>query len=103
LSVYDSVRAAWRINKERARDFHLVLAHREGIVVGAFRPDRWLDVTRDRFPWLRQEFPGRCGFEGQPAADVESLYLDKRVPDEYRKKGAANPIRFVELLVSRGE
>jgi uncharacterized protein len=26
--------------------------------------------------------------------EIASLYIDKRVPDEYRKRGASNPIKY---------
>jgi hypothetical protein len=39
--------------------------------------------------------PGRFGFVGREAdASIKSLYVDKRVPEEFRKKGAANPIKY---------
>jgi hypothetical protein len=95
-NVYDSVRARWKINKVRAQRHRLVLAHCRGIVVGAFRPERWLAATRANFPWMPQDFAGCWGFEGVAAEPaVEILYLNKRVPDKLRQKGAANPIRFV--------
>jgi hypothetical protein len=96
LSVYDSVRAAWRINREKAERFDLVLAHRFGIVVGAFRPERWVAATKENFPWMTRDFPGRIGFIGLPAKpEVESLYIKKRVPERFRQRGAANPVRFI--------
>jgi hypothetical protein len=37
----------------------------------------------------------RLAFVGEEApADMKKLYLGKRVPDEYRKQGAANPIKY---------
>jgi len=99
LSVYDSVRAAWRINREKAEHFDLVLAHRLGIVVGAFRPERWIAATREHFPWMPSDFPDRSGFVGRAAEpDVEVLYVKKRVPDRFRQRGAANPVRFVTKI-----
>lgn len=96
-SIYDAVRAAWRINTNRAKNFKLVLAHRRGLVVGAFRPTGpWLPATRSNFPWLDGDIPGRFGFIGTDAEpEVVSRYMGKRVPDEYRAKGAANPVRFI--------
>ncbi len=96
-NIYDAVRAAWRIDAFRAKDFRLVLAHRRGLVLGAFRPTGdWLPATKANFPWLDDDIPGRFGFIGTPAEpEVASRYTGKRVPDEYRAKGAANPIRFV--------
>lgn len=39
---------------------------------------------------------GRYGFEGHEAPEaIKKLYLHKRVPDEHRKQGAANPIRYI--------
>ena len=96
-SVYDAVRAAWRIDVERARKVDLVLAHRRGIVLGVFRPETWMEAKTTNFPWLASDIPGRWGFEGRPVElEVEQRYLRKRVPDRYRARGAANPIRFVQ-------
>jgi uncharacterized protein len=57
----------------------------------------WVPATKANFPWLIDDIPGRFGFEGNPAnKPIERLYLRKRVPDEFRAKGAANPVRFIE-------
>jgi hypothetical protein len=96
-SVYDAVRGFWRLDVDRARQYRLVLAHRQGIVVGAFRPREWWPGTRDHFPQLAEDEPGRFGFVGEPAdAKTASLYVGRRVPDQYRAKWAANPVRYVD-------
>ncbi len=95
--VYEAVRGCWRINPDKAKRFKLVLAHRRGLVVGAFRPKEWMPATKTNFPKLDDDEPGRFGFVGEPAEQaVASLYVGKRVPDKYRAKGAANPVRFIE-------
>jgi hypothetical protein len=95
-SIYDAVRGVWRISESSVKNFRLVLAHRNGIVVGAFRPIEWLPATKANFPWLEADVPGRFGFVGQPAERaVSNLYVGGRVPDRFRRKGAANPVRFV--------
>ncbi len=100
-SVYDAVRGVWRINAKRAKNFKLVLAHYRGLIVGAFRPKDWLPATKANFPWLDDDIQGRIGFVGEPAdQEVVSLYVGKRVPDVYRPKGAAFPVRFVEPTTS---
>jgi hypothetical protein len=100
-SVYEAVRSVWRLNSNRAKDFKLVLAHRRGIVVGAFRPRKWLPATKKNFPLLSEDIPGRFGFEGEEAErEVESLYINRRVPDKFRLKGAANPVRFISVDAS---
>ena len=39
--------------------------------------------------------PARFGFIGEEADEsIKELYLRKKVPDEYRKKGAVNPIKY---------
>ena len=97
-TIYDAVRYAWKVNVNRAKKFNLVLAHRQGLVVGAFRPKEWLETTSANFPGLVNDVPGRWGFVGEDAEEsTVSKYKGKRVPDRYRAKGAANPIRFVDL------
>jgi len=95
-SIYEAVRGCWVINSDRARKHNLVLAHRRGIVVGAFRPIDWLPSTTANFPWhIGGE--NRWGFVGEPAdEETARLYLRKRVPEAYRAKGAANPVRFIK-------
>jgi hypothetical protein len=98
--VYEAVRSVWRLNPNKAKDFKLVLAHRHGIVVGAFRPKEWLRATKKNFPLLAEDIPGRFGFVGKKAERVvANLYINKRVPDEFRRKGAANPVRFISVAV----
>lgn len=96
--IYDAVRAAWVISPDRAAAYRLVLARRGGIVLGAFRPNGpWLPATKTNFPWLAEDREGRWGFSGEPAdAETARLYVGKSVPERHRKKGMANPIRFIE-------
>jgi uncharacterized protein len=94
-SIYEAVRGCWVINPERARKHKLVLAHRRGIVVGVFRPTEWLPSTTANFRWhIGNE--NRWGFVGDPAdEETARIYMRKRVPEAYRAKGAANPVRFI--------
>jgi hypothetical protein len=67
---------------------------RQGLIVGAFIADEWLDATTSNFP-ERIESPGRIGFVGHEAPEqIRKQYVGKRVPDKYRRPGAANPIRY---------
>jgi hypothetical protein len=96
-SIYNAVRGCWKLSDTRARNFKLVLGHRHGLVLGAFRPTQWLPATMANFPFLTQDRSGRFGFVGKEAEpEVSNLYVGKRVPDAYRAKGAANPVRFIE-------
>jgi len=93
-SLYDATRYAWKISKSKAKQAEVILATLQGMIVGAFIANNWLDATAANFPG-RDDVPGRLGFVGREApADIRALYVGKRVPDEYRKRGAANPIKY---------
>ena len=56
----------------------MVAAVVNGVIKKVYRVDRWYYVPeRDRY-----------AFEG---VEIDSKYLNKRIPDEYRKKGMAFP------------
>jgi hypothetical protein len=96
-SLYDATRYAWRIDIKRASDADVVLATTQGFIVGAFVADDWCEATEANFPGRAESggAPGRFGFIGREApAHMLDLYVGKRVPDRYRKRGVANPIRY---------
>ena len=94
ISLYEATRFAWRINKLKAEQAEVILSTVQGLIVGAFVADRWLEANSSNFP-AHNPLEGRFGFEGKEApADIANLYLRKRVPDEYRKRGAANPVKY---------
>jgi len=94
MSLYEATRFAWKISRAKASQAEVILATRQGLIVGAFVADGWLSATAANFPG-RQEVPGRWGFVGKEApTDIRSLYVGKRVPEEFRKRGAANPIKY---------
>lgn len=96
--LYEAVRYAWKINLKRASEADVILATRRGIILGAFVADEWLAANAENFPGrlIEGEEPeNRYGFVGKPAAnEVSQRYVGKRVPDRFRKQGAANPIRY---------
>ena len=94
VSLYEATRYSWVISPKKARQAEVVLATVQGLIVGAFVAYEWLEATEQNFPG-REAVPGRWGFVGEEAeAPVQALYVGKRVPDEYRKRGAANPIKY---------
>ena len=102
LETYQATRGVWKLDPNRAKRYELILGHARGIVRGAFRPEKWLPATTDNFPLLEHDIDGRWGFEGTIAeASVWDRYVGKRVPDRYRPKGAANPIRYCDLSSRR--
>lgn len=96
-SLYDATRYAWKIDKRKAKQAEVILATMQGLIVGAFIAHDWLEATAANFPGRAEGdgVPGRFGFVGEEAPEnMKSLYVGKRVPDEYRKQGAANPIKY---------
>ncbi len=96
-SLYDATRYAWKISKTKAKQAEVILSTMQGLIVGAFIAHDWLEATAANFPGRADGdgVPGRFGFVGEEApADMKKLYIGKRVPDEYRKRGAANPIKY---------
>ena len=93
-SLYEATRYSWKISRPKARQAEVILATVQGLIVGAFVADEWLEANAKNFP-ERVPVPGRLGFVGREApGDLQRLYVGKRVPDEYRKRGAANPIKY---------
>lgn len=92
--LYEATRYAWKVSLTKAKRTELVLATLHGMIRGAFIPTEWLEATSTNFPG-RDPAPGRFGFSGVEAPEeIRRLYVGRRVPDEYRKAGAANPIKY---------
>lgn len=93
-SLYEATRWAWKVDKSRAEQAEVILSTLQGFIIAAFVADEWLDATEENFPG-RDAVPGRYCFKGEEATEgIKKLYVGKRMPDEYRKRGAANPIRY---------
>ncbi len=91
--VYEAARFAWKLDVGRAEQYALVLAHSDGIVRGAFRPERWMQATSENFPGRGDE-PDRWGFVGRDAEpEVADYYVGKRVPDDLRGQ---TPVRYCD-------
>jgi hypothetical protein len=93
-SLYEATRYAWKISRKKAMQAEVILATQRGLIVGAFVVEDWLPATARDFPG-HEDAPGRLAFIGREApAELRDQYVGKRVPDDYRKKGAANPIKY---------
>lgn len=94
VSLYEATRYAWRLNKNKAEKADLVLSIVNGMIRGVFIPKKWLEATASNFPG-RQDVFGRFGFVGYEApAKISEIYLKRRIPEKYRKRGASNPVKY---------
>lgn len=101
-SIYNAVRYAWKLSKQNAEKQQYVFAIQNGLIIEVFEPNKWMEATTENFPGT--EFPreGRIGFEGTLATqEIRDFYIRCKLPENLRKKGAANPVRYVgKKLVS---
>ena len=92
--IYDGVRKWWPINPHKAAKYQLVLARYRDRIVGAYRPTVW--APDNLF------IPRKYGFAGKPAEFYAwRFYVGKWVPHEFRKPGAAFPIRYCDEVEKR--
>ena len=104
-SIYDAARRCWRASKTRAEAADYVLAVADGIVKGVFKPEKWNVTTAKEC----EEEKNRCMTMGvnmgecipenrirfigcEAPDDIKKKYLDKAIPDEYRK--SQNPVQY---------
>jgi uncharacterized protein len=99
-NLYDATRLAWRINETNAKTAEYVLAHNNGLVIGVFKPHKWLPATRHYFPdHVPEATSNRWGFIGEEAPDeIKRLYENRQITEDIRKKGAQNPIQYVDAV-----
>jgi len=94
-SMYNATRFAWKVDKEKAEQAEYVLAVVQGMIRGVFIANNWKDASINNFPEMNEDCPDRYAFVGVEAnQSIKELYVGKRVPTEYRKKGASNPIKY---------
>lgn len=94
-NIYEAVRFAWKLDVERAQKAEYVLALEKGIIVGIFKPLQWHLARKQYFPEFEIHTNKRYGFIGEEAEnEIQKLYLRKRIPEEYRKRGASNPVKY---------
>lgn len=85
---YEATRSAWKLDPKKANKYPYVLSVTNGIVRAVYKVDEkgWTKhPTRE----------GRYLFEGSKAEKcIEELFLHKRIPNKYRKKGQASPLLY---------
>lgn len=87
-SVYETVRASWKINPNNANKYSYVLGSVDGIVRGVYkvRENGWKLASNG----VRYEFDK----DDNPDDNIVKHFINKRIPDKYTKRGAANPVQY---------
>lgn len=94
--IYEAVRASWRINPDIANKYPYVLAVRYGIVIGVYQINEK--------GWKKTADGKRAYFEGSEAPDkIKKLFIDKRNPERFRKKGLSNPCLYCDRNIGEVE
>lgn len=94
--LYEAVRASWRINPDIANKYPYVLAVRYGIVVGVYQINEK--------GWKKTADGKRAFFDGTDAPNkIKKHFLDKRIPERFRKKGLSNPCLYCDRNIGEIE
>lgn len=85
-SVYETVRKHWRVNLNRIKKIPYVLASHNGVIIDVFEVDKW---------YVAPDVPDRCMFDGKQASnEIRNMFINKRLPKKYMKKGMASPVLY---------
>ena len=85
--LYETVRSAWRINLNKAKQYKYCLAVVDGIVRNVYNIDGWQEDHRAE--------TGRYEFYGHEASkEIKDIFVNMRIPEKYRKKGMASPVLY---------
>ena len=86
-AIYEATRSAWKMSMTRAKKADYVLSVMDGVIKAVFCDMQWKN---------HEEREGRLEFDGKIAPDnIKLKYIDKRIPQEYRRQGLASPCLYV--------
>lgn len=84
--LYEATRKWWVLGKEKVKKVEYVFCIYNNIVREVYKPSLWIKNDKGK----------RLAFEGTIADDeIRNKYLYKSVSNYTKKKGVANPIRYV--------
>ena len=82
---YNGTKEGWILKLEKVKNYKYVLCVVNSIVKKVYEVDSWQQCKNSR----------RIKFNGKEASqEISSVFLEKRIPDIYRKKGCANPVQY---------
>ena len=83
--LYETTRKAWRADLSNAQKYNYVFAVVDGIVKKVYTDLKWYESSLEN----------RIEFEGVECTEAWTQgIIGKKIPDQYRKKGAANPFMY---------
>lgn len=95
--IYHITRGVWKMGKRR-ESARYAFAVYEDVVKGVYEIEDWYPAGTTEYPNQNirgEDFPGRWEFTGKPAPKkILNKYINRSVR-QYYKKGARNPIRYV--------
>jgi hypothetical protein len=93
--IYDAVRYAWVVDKNKADNADYILAVKQGLIIGVFVAKEWLPALRKNFPGLPEDMPKRKGFNGGKANDeIWNKYVKKLSQKNIVKKAQPTPLNI---------
>lgn len=85
--IYETVRSAWKVNLKKVQNYKYCFAVLNGVVRNVYIIEEWSPDHRGR--------DGRYEFSGKEAPDeIRKQFVNKRLPEKYRKKGMASPVLY---------
>lgn len=97
--IYSATKEAWKVAESKIKHLKYALAEYEGIIIEVYKINDWYKVNTEDFNKrsevkIKENKNLRWGFNGVVASDeVRNYYLNKSI-SRFKKKGAANPIRY---------
>jgi hypothetical protein len=83
--LYRSTRGDWKVSELKVKAYKYVLSVVEGVVKEVYEVDSWNHIPGKK----RMIFTGKIAAPG-----IAKLFKNFRVPEKYRKKGAASPFHY---------
>lgn len=85
--IYETVRRAWKVNLGKVKEYKYCFAVLNGVVRNVYVVNKWQQDSKGR--------EGRCEFFGEEAEEeIRKRFVNKRIPEKYRKKGMASPVLY---------
>ena len=85
--LYETVRSAWKVNLNKAKQYKYCLAVVDGIVKNVYNIDGWQKDHRAD--------TGRYEFYGHEAPkEIKDVFVNMRIPEKNRRRGMASPVLY---------